>query len=426
MIEIKTEIKDRAILVALRTGSTSKETIMEYLQELEMLTDTAGGETVIKIIQDRNKIDPAYYIGKGKAEEIAELAELNDISIVIFDDDLTLTQMRNLENLINRKILDRAGLILDIFVSHAKTNEAKTQVELAQLQYLLPRLTRAWTHLSKQYGGISTKGPGETQIETDRRMIRTRIAKLKEKLIKIESQQQTKSLRRKDFIKATLVGYTNAGKSTLLNLLTNADVLAEDKLFATLDSTTRAYDLSQTKKILVTDTVGFIRKLPHHLIASFKSTLNVVREADIIIHIIDITNNYFEDHIKTVDDTLISLNCEHIPQLKIFNKVDVLKDKSRIDFVSHTYPESIIISAQRGININSLKNELLKFYEQNYFENTIRTNHSKSYLISKIHDMVDDVKIDYDDFGITIKYRASRQIHEKIKRIFNEKKTIIN
>jgi GTP-binding protein HflX len=237
-------------------------------------------------MQDRHRPDPAFFIGKGKAEEIAQLIELNDIRLVIFDDDLNPTQVRNLEKVFERKVLDRSGLILDIFASHAKTREAKTQVELAQLQYMLPRLTRAWTHLSKQYGGIGTKGPGETQIETDRRIIRTRISKLKEDLEKIGAQQKTKSSGRKDFVTATLVGYTNAGKSTLINRLTNAGVLAEDKLFATLDSTTRAFEIEKGKKILISDTVGFIRKLPHHLVASFKSTLNVVRDADIILHIL--------------------------------------------------------------------------------------------------------------------------------------------
>jgi GTP-binding protein HflX len=237
MIDIKQNIKERAVLVALVTDELTKEQVEEHLDELEMLADTAGAVTVFKISQDKFRPDPAYYIGKGKAEEIAQLLELNEINLVIFDDDLNPTQVRNLEKLFDRKILDRSGLILDIFASHAQTRESKTQVELAQLQYMLPRLTRAWTHLSKQYGGIGTKGPGETQIETDRRIIRTRISKLKENLKKIEAQQVTKSAGRKEEVTACLVGYTNAGKSTLINLLTNANVTAENKLFATLDST---------------------------------------------------------------------------------------------------------------------------------------------------------------------------------------------
>ncbi len=422
MIETNPEIIDKAILVAVRTREISKERVEEHLQELEMLAETAGAETILKIVQDRDRYDSAFFIGKGKAEEIKELAELNEITIVIFDEDLTPTQVRNLEKMIDKKIIDRSGLILDIFASHAKTNQAKTQVELAQLQYLLPRLTRAWTHLSKQYGGIGTKGPGETQIETDRRIVRTRISKLKEKLKKIESQQNTKSLGRNDQIKATIVGYTNAGKSTLLNLLTEAKVYAENKLFATLDSTTRAYQLSQQKKILLTDTVGFIRKLPHHLVASFRTTLNVVSEADLIIHVIDISNPYFEDHIKVVDDTLESLNCKEKHQIKIFNKIDILEDKSRMNYIKNVYPDCIMISAERGINITALKELFVDFYEKNFVENKIRTDHSKSHLVAKVHSLVDDLETEYDDFGITIKYKTTKQINEQILRLFNGKK----
>ena len=424
MIETVENIIDRAIIVAVKMRDISQERVEEHLQELEMLAETAGAETVIKIVQDRSKYDPAYFIGKGKAEEIAELAELNEITIVIFDEDLNPTQVRNLEKLIDKKIIDRSGLILDIFASHAKTNQAKTQVELAQLQYLLPRLTRAWTHLSKQYGGIGTKGPGETQIETDRRIIRTRIAKLKEKLKKIESQQRVKSIGREEQIKATIVGYTNAGKSTLLNLLTEAKVYAEDKLFATLDSTTRAYKLSQNKKILLTDTVGFIRKLPHHLVESFKSTLNVVRDADIIIHVVDITNPYMEEHIKVVEDTLISLDCKDKYQILIFNKIDALKDNDRLNYVRNIHPESIIISAERGININSLRDIFIDYFEKRFVENVIRTDHSKSHLIAKVHSLVDDIDTSYDDDGITLQYRTTKQIHDKILRLFNGKKKI--
>lgn len=422
MIETTQVVIDRAILVALKTREISDDRIDEHLLELEMLTKTAGAETILKIVQDKSKMDSAFYIGKGKAEEIAELAEMNEITIIIFDDDLTPTQLRNLEKLINRKVVDRSGLILDIFAQHAKTNEAKTQVELAQLQYLLPRLTRAWTHLSKQYGGIRTKGPGETQIETDRRIVRTRISALKDKLKKIESQQKTKSLSREELIKTTLVGYTNAGKSTLLNLLTEAAVLAENKLFATLDSTTRSFELSPKKKILITDTVGFIRKLPHHLVASFKSTLNVVKEADLILHVIDITNPFFEDHIKVVEETLESLDCKNKPTIKIFNKIDALEDKSKIDYVKNHFPNCIIISAERGINIGSLKNIFLEFYEQNFVTNKIRTDHTKGNLVAKVHSLVDDLKTTYDDFGITLEYKTSKQIHEQIMRLFNGKK----
>ena len=293
MIDVPRPALEKAILIAVNTRRTTKEIVKEHLDELEFLATTAGAEAVFKIVQDKSSIDPAYFIGKGKAEEISELVELNDINLVIFDDDLNPTQTRNLEKLIDKKIVDRSGLILDIFASHARTNAAKTQVELAQLQYMMSRLTRAWTHLSKQYGGVGTKGPGETQIETDRRMIRTRISHLKAKLKEIESQRQTQSKGRKDFVRISIAGYTNAGKSTLFNLLTKAEIFAEDKLFATLDSTTRTVDFNTREKILISDTVGFIRKLPPHLVASFKSTLNEVRESDIILHMIDLSHPYY-------------------------------------------------------------------------------------------------------------------------------------
>ncbi|MEW6194386.1 MAG: GTPase HflX [Bacteroidota bacterium] len=419
IIELQNRPKERAILVALASGEISKNQVEEHLDELELLTDTAGAETVFKIMQDKYRPDPAFFIGKGKAEEIAQLVELNDIQLVIFDDDLNPTQTRNLEKLFERKVLDRSGLILDIFASHAQTREAKTQVELAQLQYMLPRLTRAWTHLSKQYGGIGTKGPGETQIETDRRLIRTRISKLKENLKKIEAQQHTKSSSRKEFLTATLVGYTNAGKSTLLNRLTNAGVLAEDKLFATLDSTTRALELEKNKKILLSDTVGFIRKLPHSLVASFKTTLNVVRDADIIIHVIDISHDYFEDHIKVVEDTLHELECHKKIQIKIFNKIDVLDNKQRMEFISDHYPGSIFISAERGMGINKLKEMMLDIYEKNFVILTVKVKQSDSKIISKIYELAEVVNIEYEEETVIIKYRASSVNHNQILKMLS-------
>ena len=417
MIDLKPIPVERAILIGLISNDYTREQVEEHLDELEMLTSTAGAETVFKIMQDRQRPDPAFFVGKGKAEEIAQLIELNDIRLVIFDDDLNPTQARNLEKLFERKVLDRSGLILDIFASHAKTREAKTHVELAQLQYMLPRLTRAWTHLSKQYGGIGTKGPGETQIETDRRIIRTRISKLKENLKKIEAQQTTKSAGRKDQVTACLVGYTNAGKSTLLNRLTNAGALAEDKLFATLDSTTRSFDIEKNKKVLLSDTVGFIRKLPHHLVASFKSTLNVVRDADIILHMIDVSHDFYEDHIHVVDSTLEELNSHKKIQIKIFNKVDALKDKSKMDYILNKYKNSILISAERGINIGNLKKMLLDLYEKNFVQGTIVLSHSDSKLVSQLYEMAEILSADYEDDKIIIAYRASSAVHSKIQAL---------
>lgn len=417
MIEVTKKTVERAMLIALDTKEFSKETVEEHIEELEELASTAGAETIFKIIQSKRGIDPAFYIGKGKAEELAQIIELNEINIVIFDDDLTPVQVRNLEKLFNRKVIDRSGLILDIFASRAKTKEAKTQVELAQLQYMLPRLTRAWTHLSKQYGGIGTKGPGETQIETDRRLIRTRISLLKSKLEKIEAHRLTQSSGRKGFLRIAIAGYTNAGKSTLFNLLTEANVFAENKLFATLDSTTRALEIDETHKILISDTVGFIRKLPAHLIASFKSTLNEVRDADIILHVIDISHPYFEDHIKVVDETLKEFGSAEKRVIKVFNKVDIVSDKSLIDFVKNVYKESVIISASRGINISSLKSMLRNILNENVIEEKIELPLSASKKASQIHEYAEVLKTEYDDDKIQIIYRTSRQNSEKIKKI---------
>ncbi len=420
MIEIPKVERENAILIGLATREVNKDKVQEHLDELEMLADTAGANTVFKIMQDKSKPDSAFYIGKGKAEEVAELAELNNINLIIFDDDLNPTQVRNLEKLFNKKIIDRSGLILDIFASHARTREAKVQVELAQLQYTLPRLTRAWTHLSKQYGGIGTKGPGETQIETDRRIIRDRIAKLKDKLEKIEQQQKTKSSGRKDFLKASMVGYTNAGKSTLINFLTGAGVLAENKLFATLDSTTRSFEIEQDKKILISDTVGFIRKLPHHLVASFKSTLNVVRDADLILHVIDAAHPSFEDHIEVVDATLKELSADKKTQIKIFNKVDLITDKSKFDYVLNNYENSILISAEKGINIGKLKELLLNIYQENFVEYKVEVKNYNSKIISQIHTMADVIDVKYNDDLVYITFRADKPTVNKINNLIKE------
>lgn len=417
MIDVSIKTKERAMLIALDTKEFTKEVVEEHIDELEELASTAGAETIFKIIQSKRGIDPAFYIGKGKAEELSQLIELNEINIVIFDDDLTAVQVRNLEKLFNRKVIDRSGLILDIFASRAKTKEAKTQVELAQLQYMLPRLTRAWTHLSKQYGGIGTKGPGETQIETDRRLIRTRISVLKSKLEKIEAHRQTQSSGRKDFVKIAIAGYTNAGKSTLFNYLTKSNVFAEDKLFATLDSTTRSLQIDETQKILISDTVGFIRKLPAHLVASFKSTLNEVRDADIILHVIDISHPYFEDHIKVVDETLKEFGSAEKRVIKVFNKVDIVSDRTLIDFVKNVYKESVIISASRGINTSSLKSMLQNILNENIVEEKIELPLTATKKASQIHNYAEVLKTEYDEEKIQIIYRASKQNSDKIKKM---------
>jgi GTPase len=418
LIEIPRKTTEKALLAAIKTGDISRETVDEHLNELEELAMTAGAETVMKIVQDRASADSAFYLGKGKAEELQFYAEQNEIDLLIFDDDLSPVQVRNLEKLINKKIIDRSGLILDIFASRAKTKEAKTQVELAQLQYLLPRLTRAWTHLSKQLGGIGTKGPGETQIETDRRIIRTRITHLKEKLRKIEDHRYNQSRGREDFLRISLVGYTNAGKSTLFNVLTESEVFAENKLFATLDSTTRILNLNNSK-MLLSDTVGFIRKLPAHLVASFKSTLNEVRDADLVLHIIDVTHPYYEDHIRVVEETLKDICGNDKKEIKIFNKVDALENRSMINYVSNKYPGSIPLSAVRGINLSALKSRIIDHWRDSFVEEKIELEIEDSKTAAKIHSLAEVLSANYDDEGIHITYRASKGNSAKIKKMVN-------
>jgi GTP-binding protein HflX len=418
MIEISRKNIERAILVALNTREINRDIIEEHLNELEELALTAGAETIYRIIQERNSPDPAFYIGKGKAEQLVPIVEQYNIDIIIFDDDLSPVQARNLERLFNKKIVDRSGLILDIFASRAKTKEAKTQVELAQLQYMLPRLTRAWTHLSKQYGGIGTKGPGETQIETDRRIIRNRISHLSENLKKIESQRKTQSNGRKDIIKISLVGYTNAGKSTLFNLLTESDVFAEDKLFATLDSTTRLFVPDKNSKMLLSDTVGFIRKLPAHLVASFKSTLNEVRDSDILLHVIDLSHPYYEDHIRVIDETLKELHIDDKPVIRVFNKIDAVSDKTKLEFIRQ-YKNGVVISAQRGINISTLKKKIIDLVETSFVEEKINLEISDSRSAARIHSLAEVISKRYKKNKVEITYRANKENSDRIKKIVN-------
>ncbi|ROL55941.1 GTPase HflX [Bacteroidetes/Chlorobi group bacterium Naka2016] len=353
-------LPERTLLVAIPKKGTLKEVVEEHLEELASLVRTAGGEVVDSVYQELVSFNPATAIGKGKVKEIQSIIQEKNINLVVFDDDLTPVQTKNLENEFQVKVIDRTTLILAIFAKHARTTEAKTQVELAQLQYLLPRLTRLWTHLSKQYGGIGTRGPGEKQIETDRRLVKARIQRLQKKLKEILIQKEIVRKQRINFFKFALVGYTNAGKSTIMRELTNANVLVEDKLFATLDTTTRAIRLPNDKIALLSDTVGFIRKLPAHLVASFRSTLAEVEYADVLIHVADASNRYFMEQISVVDETLENLKVEHKPRILVLNKIDLIQDKEYIRYLQKEFPEAILISAERGININAL---LLKMQE---------------------------------------------------------------
>jgi len=316
------EIKyEKAVLVGVVTGFQNEERSKEYLDELEFLATTAGAKVYGRITQKLQTPNPKTFIGAGKMEELRSFIEHNELDIAIFDDELSPAQLRNIEKVIEVKILDRTNLILDIFAQRAQTSYARTQVELAQYNYLLPRLTKMWTHLQKQKGGIGMKGPGETEIETDRRIVRDRISLLKKKLITIDKQMAVQRKNRGSMVRVALVGYTNVGKSTMMNLLSKSEVFAENKLFATLDTTVRKVVIKNLP-FLLTDTVGFIRKLPTQLVESFKSTLDEVREADMLIHIVDISHEHFEEHLESVNKTLSEIKSIDKPSILIFNKID--------------------------------------------------------------------------------------------------------
>ncbi|MEI7490804.1 MAG: GTPase HflX [Bacteroidota bacterium] len=317
-------VKETTVLIGVATRSQDLERTMEYLEELAFLVDTAGGIVLKKFFQKMEYPDPRTYLGSGKLEEVRAYIESHKADMAVFDDELTPSQTRNIERELKCRIIDRSNLILDIFAKRAKTANAKTQVELAQYEYLLPRLTRRWTHLEKQRGGIGLRGPGEQEIETDRREIRYRISLLKEKLKEIDKQKTTQRKHRRDMIRAALVGYTNVGKSTIMNLLSKSDVFAENKLFATLDTTVRKVVIDN-QPFLLSDTVGFIRKLPHTLIDSFKSTLDEVREADILIHVADISHPDHEEQINVVKQTLTDIKASDKPVMMLFNKIDAYR-----------------------------------------------------------------------------------------------------
>ena len=348
---VKKEI-EKAVLVGIVTDGQTEEQVKEYLAELEFLAMTAGAKTVKTFVQKLKHPNVRTFVGKGKLEEIATYIENNeDIVMVIFDDDLTGKQNSILEEELKVKIIDRSTLILDIFASRAQTAQARTQVELAQMQYLLPRLRGLWTHLERQRGGIGMRGPGEMEIETDRRIVRDKISLLKGKLQKIDRQASTQRKGRGDMIRVALVGYTNVGKSTLMNILSKSDVFAENKLFATLDTTVRKVVLDRMP-FLMSDTVGFIRKLPHHLIESFKSTLDEVRESDILVHVVDMAHPQFEDHIKTVNKTLQELGVEDKPTLMVFNKLDLYRERNFDDLLDDEVKVEILTELKQNLKNN--------------------------------------------------------------------------
>ncbi len=355
------------------------------LDELGRLVETAGAKVVGRLEQTRPRPTPSTFFGKGKLEELAEMVEAMDATMVVFDNELSPAQGRNLETKLEVKVLDRTELILDIFAGHARTRQAKLQVELAQLEYLLPRLTRLWSHLERQAGGIGTRGPGETQLETDRRLLGRRISRIKQQLKDIESTRKVQTGRRERLFTATLVGYTNAGKSTLMNGLTGAGILARDQLFATLDATTRRVEIDERRRFLLTDTVGFIRRLPHHLVESFKATLQEVREADLLVHVVDASCEDPGQQIQAVDDVLESVAPGERNTLMVFNKMDLVPDEGVHNRFSRQYPEAIFLSAKNSAGIEILQGTLVATMMGAESIVTLTLPISRLHLLSPLH-----------------------------------------
>jgi len=383
MIEKSSISLERTVLVGIITLNQPKQVLEEYLNELNFLTYTAGGTVIKRFTQKMNSPDPKTFLGKGKMEELSSYIKIHDINSVIFDDELSPAQQANVEKFLKCKIVDRTGLILDIFAQRAQTSYARNQVELAQYQYILPRLKGLWTHLERQKGGIGMRGPGETEIETDRRIVRNKINLLKKKLVTIDKQMSTQRGNRGSLVRVALVGYTNVGKSTLMNSISKAKVFAEDKLFATLDTTVRKVVI-ENMPFLLTDTVGFIRKLPTQLVDSFKSTLTEITEADLLVHVVDISHSNFNDHIESVNLILNEINSSDKPFIMVFNKTDkFMDDKQLIEDVNDMdYDKN---------SIENLKKSLRKKYDKIFFMSALNKNEVNSFRkdvykeIRKIH-----------------------------------------
>ncbi len=410
--------KEKAIIATFISKSDNRQDALDYLEELKLLVETAGAEVVDEMFQEMQKPSVATLFGSGKVQELKELLAENKCSMVVFDNELSPVQIRNLSNLLEVKVLDRSGIILDIFATNAKTLEAQIQVELAQSLYLLPKLSRMWTHLSKQYGGIGTKGPGETQIETDRRFIRQRIQMLRDKLKTIETQNAEQRKSRQSFPRFALVGYTNAGKSTLMNAITDANVYVEDKLFATLSTTVRQFVLPNNKKAILSDTVGFIRKLPHHLVASFRSTLAEASESDYILHVVDISAPFFREHIQIVNDTLESLNINTSNLIYVFNKIDKLEYLEVIKHIETEFPKSVFVSAIRNININALLNKMQEEYEKRNIIYNLHIPYTKMNLINQIYNLTDVIERLDQETGIDFKVKVLLEKKELFEQSF--------
>ncbi len=408
---------ERALLVGLERPDDSKWDHAESLQELGELVKSAGGEVVETMIQRRQSPTAAYYIGPGKANELAQLCKKENVGTVIFNDELSPAQSRNLEKVFERKILDRTQLILDIFAQRAKSKDGKLQIELAQLQYLLPRLTGMWTHLSRQSGGIGTRGPGETQLEVDRRRVQEKIARLSRELDDVRQQRnvQRQGRLRQHWPIASLVGYTNAGKSTLLNKMTSAKVYAADQLFATLDPTTRQFVLPNKQKLLLTDTVGFLKQLPHHLIESFKATLEEVAEADLLLHVVDLSHPLYEQQMAAVQTVLEELNAWGKQMIVVFNKIDRVTNPALIEYCLHKHEHSVAISAATGEGLPELFAEIEHQVKSWRLKVKLVIPNHLTALVAELHRVGRVLDISYKGDAIALTAHVPPQLQGKIK-----------
>ena len=423
MIEKKESkvLTENAFLVGVIYGNLNFDKVNEHLEELELLAKTAGAKVVHRYTQKLNKINPSFFIGPGKAQQIIEHAKSLNVKLIIFDDELSPAQIKNFSNLSKSiKVIDRSTLILEIFSQHAKTKEAKTQVELAQLEYMLPRLTRAWTHLERQMGGIGARaGAGETQIEVDRRLVRTRISNLKKDLVRIGVERETQRKKRKENYKVALAGYTNAGKSTLMKALSGTDVFIQNQLFATLDTTIRSVELDKAHNILLSDTVGFIRKLPHNLIASFRSTLMEVIESNLILIVLDSSSNFIEDHYKTITGVLDELGATNQTQI-VLNKIDLVKSESRFRFLKNQFSDGIYISALDKLRIESLKDSIIKIMDKDHVEIELNIPYGRPKDIALSQRGVQIIKREYQSDHIYLKIKGSMEKIDQIRDLTNK------
>ncbi|MBM3235162.1 GTPase HflX [Candidatus Poribacteria bacterium] len=428
------EKPERAIIVGVKLADMSKAEAEESLQELALLADTAGVEVVSQVLHQRPAPNPAYFVGSGKAQELQSLSAEAQADVLIFDNDLSPAQTRNLEKITDIRVIDRTTLILDIFAQRARTKEAKVQVELAQLQYALPRLTHQWTHLERlgggagagKVGGVGTRGPGETQLQIDRQLIRGRIAHLKRELEEIEQHRTVQRRHRKEMMSAAIVGYTNAGKSTLLNALTDEHVFTEDKLFATLDPTTRIVQLPENHTIFLTDTVGFIKRLPHHLVASFKATLEEVTSADLLLHIVNASHKEALNQIKAVNQVLEELGAVNKPTLMLFNKIDKLalersegmESYNELYVLHSEYPDGIAISALTGEGLEQLKSRLVEFISQNDVRISLVLSHKDGgKVLNYIYTHGEVLDESYKDNSVLVEAKIHSRYLKQLKKL---------